>query len=75
VLSGLSAAQHVYEFCDDERFELVKGTAGFGWTVAGRAEGLPVEEQDFVRAIHPVYVIPFERVEECRKYFEEKAGF
>ncbi|KIW02375.1 uncharacterized protein PV09_06197 [Verruconis gallopava] len=75
VLAGLSAAQHVYAFQDQEKLELVKGTAGFGWTVAGRAEGLPVEEQDRVRAIHPVFVIPFERVEECRNYFEEKAGF
>jgi protein farnesyltransferase subunit beta len=75
VLAGLSAAQHVYEFRDEERFELVKGTAAFGWTVGGRAEGLPLEEKDFVRAIHPVYVIPFESAETSRRYFEEKVGF
>jgi protein farnesyltransferase subunit beta len=75
VLAGLSASQYVYEFQDEERFELVKGTAGFGWTVAGRAEGLPIEEQDYLRAIHPVFVVPFERVEECRRYFEEMEGF
>ena len=75
VLAGLSAAQHIYEFKDEERFELVKGTAPLGWSVAGRVEGLPLEEQDFVRAIHPVYVIPFERVEDCRRYVEEKTGF
>ena len=75
VLAGLSAAQHIYTFQDEERFELVKGTAALGWTVAGRAEGLPIEEQDYVRAIHPVYVVPFERVEEARTYFEEKTGF
>lgn len=75
VLAGLMGAQHVFDFQDEDRFKVVKGTAAFGWKVAGRALGLSIEEQEMVRAIHPVFVAPFERVEECRKYFEEKDGF
>jgi hypothetical protein len=34
-----------------------------------------VEEKDMVKPIHPVYVIPFEAVEETRAWFYSIEGF
>lgn len=33
------------------------------------------DEEDRVRPVHPVYVIPQEKVEAARQYFVAKSGF
>jgi protein farnesyltransferase subunit beta len=70
----LSAAQNHFEFADEERFKAIKTTAAFGWKVVGEAD-VPCEENDRVKPVHPVFVVPFDKVEECRSYFEQKEGF
>jgi len=36
---------------------------------------VPCEDEDWVTPIHPVFVVPFEKANECRGYFEAKSGF
>ena len=86
-LCGLSAAQNVFQYVSpaekegvhDEEGEGGKRvgndlTAGFGWEEVGPADG-PFEKTDRVKTLHPVFVIPFEQAQACRKYFETKPVF
>lgn len=76
VLAGLSAAQNIFTYQEMEKMGVAGATAAFGWSVEGRgSDDVPCEYMDRVRAVHPVFVISFEGVEEARKYFEEKVGF
>jgi protein farnesyltransferase subunit beta len=76
VLTGLSAAQNIFSYREVERLGVVGATAGFGWNVEERgSDDVPCEYMDRVRAVHPVFVVSFESVEEARRYFEEKVGF
>ncbi|CAN9398413.1 unnamed protein product [Alternaria alternata] len=78
-LAGLSAAQHKYVY--DENVNKTLGTGNYGapfhWKTEGRYDGEDVvwDEADALRAVHPVFVIPFMVVYETRKYFEDKEGF
>ncbi|KAF2785622.1 terpenoid cyclases/Protein prenyltransferase [Melanomma pulvis-pyrius CBS 109.77] len=79
-LAGLSAAQHFYGFDEDMEGEIGKGdlNAPYHWKKGVLYEGEKVwdeEEGDAVEKIHPVFVIPWDKVEECRGYFEGKEGF
>lgn len=73
-LAGLSWAQNYFGYEEDEKRKGVPLTAAYGWKWKGEAEA-PCEEAERVRPLHPVFVIPFDRAEECRAYFEEKVGF
>jgi len=75
VLAGLSAAQNIFAFEDEEKFKTVEATAGFGWRLDGIVKDVPCEDGDRVVPIHPVYMVPFEKARECREYFEAKEGF
>jgi protein farnesyltransferase subunit beta len=76
-LAGLSAAQHHYVY--DEGINKGLGEVGLGAPFRWKAEGMHWEDKvwdasDLVGKIHPVFVIPFRAVYECRKYFEGKVG-
>lgn len=76
-LAGLSAAQHHYVY--DESINRGLGDVGLGAPFRWKAEGMYWEDKvwdasDLVGKIHPVFVIPFRAVYECRKYFEGKEG-
>ncbi|KAF4595927.1 protein farnesyltransferase subunit beta [Ophiocordyceps camponoti-floridani] len=66
VLTGLSSVQHRWEV----------GGEGDGWIVAPCGpEGQIFDEEDRLRAVHPIYAIPQEVVADCKKHFASKAGF
>jgi protein farnesyltransferase subunit beta len=77
-LAGLSAAQNHYVY--DEGLNKGLGVSGLGSPFRWRAEG-PHDKDgvwdqgDIIGKIHPVFIIPFRSVYECRKYFEEKETF
>jgi len=80
-LAGLSAAQHRCKI-GGEVGQVVDPVAyGFAWApaeshhTAGSVGVQDVEEEDMVKPIHPVYVIPFESVEETRAWFYSIEGF
>lgn len=76
VLAGLSAAQNIFCYKEVEMGGVIGATAGFGWSVEDKGSvDVPCEYMDRVRAVHPVFVISFEGVEEARSYFVEKRGF
>lgn len=77
-LAGLSAAQHHYVY--DEGINKGLGEFGLGAPFRWKAGGMDWKDivwdaSDVVGKIHPVFVIPFRAVYECRKYFEDKEGF
>jgi protein farnesyltransferase subunit beta len=74
VLAGLSTAQHHFAYKEVERAGVVGASAGFGWKVEGKADVI-CDEDDWVRPVHPLFVVPIERAEKCRAYFEAKGGF
>ena len=78
-LAGLSAAQHRYVYDEDVNKDLGTGNLGaaYHWKTEGLYEGKNEVwgDEDVVRAVHPVFVIPYYAVYECRRFFEEKEGF
>lgn len=78
-LAGLSAAQHRYVY--DENVNKGLGTANLGAPYHWKSEGLYEgendvwEDTDVVRTVHPVFVIPFMAVYECRRHFVETEKF
>ncbi|KAF1363073.1 terpenoid cyclases/Protein prenyltransferase [Lizonia empirigonia] len=77
-LAGLSAAQHHYVY--DEGINKGLGEIGLGAPFRWKAGGMDWKDivwdaSDVVGKIHPVFVIPFRAVYECRKYFEDKERF
>lgn len=78
-LAGLSAAQHRYAYDGNVNKGLGTGALGapYHWKTEGlyEAEDSVWDDGDVVRSVHPVFVIPYMAVYECRKFFEEKVGF
>lgn len=78
-LAGLSAAQHKYMY--DENVNKDIGSASLGapyhWKtdLDYEIESVVWDADDVVKTIHPVFVIPYRSVYECRRYFEAKEGF
>jgi len=78
-LAGLSAAQHKYVY--DGKVNQRLGTGPLGAAYHWRTEGVydgdndVWDQEDTVRAVHPIFIIPYMAVYECRRYFEEKEGF
>jgi protein farnesyltransferase subunit beta len=78
-LAGLSAAQHKYVY--DENVNKDIGNSGLGapyhWKTEGDYEGKDMVwgDEDVVRAVHPVFIIPYRSVYECRRHFELKEEF
>lgn len=72
VLAGLSSAQHKWN---------LKSTRAVPedmdeWVVSPFAEGKQIfDDGDRVTPLHPVYVIPQEKVNAVREYFLSKQGF
>lgn len=78
-LAGLSASQHKYVYDPDVNKGL--GADGLGAPYHWKTEDLYQGEHenvwdndDIVRTVHPVFIIPYMSVYECRKYFEDNAG-
>jgi protein farnesyltransferase subunit beta len=77
-LAGLSATQHKYAYEADIQREI--GGADLDAAYYWKAEGLFEEgrvwgDEDAVEEVHPVFVVPFKAVHECRRYFDDKEGF
>lgn len=78
-LSGLSAGQYRYHFvpptASPHSFSPPLN-AGFNWTAEDAdEEGRVWDEEDRVGKINPVYVLPWGKAEEARRWFEDKVGF
>lgn len=77
-LAGLSAAQHMYIY--DEHVNKGLGTGDLGapyhWKTVGLYKGNAdiCDDGDIIRTIHPVFVVPYMAVYECRRYFEEEGS-
>jgi len=75
-LAGLSAAQHYYYYDESSAEDLPSLTAAFDWKVAPLPEVAHLlDEDDLVKPIHPVFVVPWGRAEQTREHFEGKVGF
>jgi protein farnesyltransferase subunit beta len=77
-LAGLSATQHTCTYEAETKTNLSGSNldAPFYWKPRGLYEkGKVWGENDLVGEIHPIFVVPFQAVDECRKYFMEKKGF
>jgi protein farnesyltransferase subunit beta len=78
-LAGLSAAQYKYVY--DEQVNKDIGNSNLGapyhWKTEGQYEAKDIvwDSEDVIRAVHPVFIIPYRSVYECRRYFETKEGF
>lgn len=78
-LAGLSATQYKYVY--DENVNKDIGTEDLGapyhWKTNGAYDGKDIvwDQDDVIRAVHPVFIIPYRSVYECRRYFEGKEGF
>ncbi|KAH0537239.1 hypothetical protein FGG08_005941 [Glutinoglossum americanum] len=77
VLAGLSSAQHYYYFSPKSRFDSCFAlSSAFHWEASevipkpdGKAEDTVFDEEDRVRLIHPVYVLPWGLAETTRAWF------
>jgi protein farnesyltransferase subunit beta len=78
-LAGLSAAQYRYVYDENVNKDIggVNLGAPYHWKSQGGYDGHGIvwDHEDVIRAIHPVFIIPFRSVYECRRYFEAKEGF
>lgn len=77
-LAGLSHAQHKYVYDEEVNKGLGLGNLGapYHWKTEGVVEQDDVwDEEDVVNGVHPVFIIPYRAVYECRRYFEDKEGF
>jgi protein farnesyltransferase subunit beta len=78
VLAGLSSAQHKWHFNDTAMKEVATGNlaSAYQWTVEPViADSQIYDEEDRVRTVHPIFVIPEGVPERTRKYFASKGGF
>ncbi|KAI9660824.1 MAG: CAAX farnesyltransferase (FTase) subunit beta [Trizodia sp. TS-e1964] len=90
VLAGLSSAQHehIYSDTDFAHFEGCDGnsattaplSAAFRWTSIARAyqggrRQQVFDDEDRVRKVHPIYVVPEGCAERARRWSDGKAGF
>ncbi|KAH7083151.1 terpenoid cyclases/protein prenyltransferase alpha-alpha toroid [Paraphoma chrysanthemicola] len=78
-LAGLSASQYRYVYDENVNKDIGAGNLGapYHWKSQGGYDGGDVvwDHEDVIRSIHPVFIIPFKSVYECRRYFEAKEGF
>lgn len=78
-LAGLSAAQYKYVYDKDVNKDIGNGSLGapYHWKTNGGYAGEDVvwDPEDVIRTVHPVFIIPYRSVYECRRYFESKEGF
>lgn len=80
-LAGLSAAQHKYVYDENVNKDLGAGDLGapFHWKTegvyAGEEDSEVWDSEDVIRTVHPVFIIPYMSVYECRRYFEGKQGW
>lgn len=78
-LAGLSAAQHKYTYDEDVNKGMGVGDLGapFHWKTEGECvvENDVWDNGDVVRSVHPIFIIPYMAVYECRRYFEDRASF
>jgi protein farnesyltransferase subunit beta len=78
-LAGLSAAQYKYVYDKNVNKDIGSTNLGapYHWKTEGGYDGEDViwDHEDIIRAVHPVFIIPYKAVYECRRYFEAKEGF
>jgi protein farnesyltransferase subunit beta len=78
-LAGLSAAQYKYVYDENVNKDIGIGSLGapYHWKTEGGYEGKDVvwDSEDVIRAVHPLFIIPYRSVYECRRYFETKEEF
>lgn len=77
-LAGLSHAQHRYTYEAKVQEDLGGGDldAPYYWKAQGDYDDEKVwGDTDIVNEVHPIFVIPFKAVHDCRRYFMEKEGF
>ncbi|PVH95073.1 terpenoid cyclases/Protein prenyltransferase [Periconia macrospinosa] len=77
-LAGLSATQHTYTY-EETMLEELGGSeldAPYYWKVHGLHGGERVwGDGDVVDEVHPIFVVPFRAVHDCRRYFEDMKSF
>ncbi|KAF2465432.1 terpenoid cyclases/Protein prenyltransferase [Lindgomyces ingoldianus] len=74
-LAGLSAVQRIYIFDEGRQRGVGNGdlVAPFHWKEDGLYDGDKVwDNDDVVDRVHPVFVVPWGKAEDCRLYFERK---
>ncbi|ORY13101.1 terpenoid cyclases/protein prenyltransferase alpha-alpha toroid [Clohesyomyces aquaticus] len=74
-LAGLSATQRVYTFDEAMNGNVGKGHLGapYHWEEKGLyEEDKAWDEGDLVDRVHPVFIVPWGKAEECRSHFEGK---
>ncbi|KAF2233997.1 terpenoid cyclases/Protein prenyltransferase [Viridothelium virens] len=72
-LAGLNAAQNHYYYSPDTKGNPAPLSASFNWRVdATKEEGVPFDEDDRIRLVHPVYVLPWGTAEQTRDFFKDK---
>ncbi|KAL9097128.1 MAG: hypothetical protein Q9165_000555 [Trypethelium subeluteriae] len=72
-LAGLNAAQNHYYYSTDTERNPAPLSASFNWRVdATKEEGVPFDEDDRIRLVHPVYVLPWGTAEQTREFFKDK---
>jgi protein farnesyltransferase subunit beta len=77
-LAGLSATQHRYVYNGEVRTEIGGAAldAAYYWKTQGLCEeGRVWGDEDVVGEVHPIFVVPFRAVHECRRYFGDREGF
>ncbi|KAI9876551.1 MAG: CAAX farnesyltransferase (FTase) subunit beta [Pleopsidium flavum] len=83
ILAGLSSAQHYYCLSDQDRTESPGPlSSAFQWThsetrrdPSDEEEALICDEDDRLKVLHPIYVIPWGVAEKTRAWYDAKAGF
>ncbi|KAK0617339.1 terpenoid cyclases/protein prenyltransferase alpha-alpha toroid [Immersiella caudata] len=76
VLAGLSSAQHQWQLASRGEDEPSAAIDDPVWLVLRHLDDVRVyEQEDVVRAIHPVYAIPHKHQQDMRSYFLAKEGF
>ena len=73
-LAGLNAAQNHYYYSEDaEQNEPL--SAAFEWRAdVSKHEDIVFDEDDRVRLIHPVYVLPWDAAAQTRGFFNNQAA-
>ena len=78
-LAGLSAAQYKYKYDESVNKDLGGERLGapYHWKTDEVFDDTDViwDHEDIIRAVHPVFVIPYKSVYECRRYFEAKESW
>lgn len=78
VLAGLSSAQHKWHFNTATENNETNGrlVSPYRWTAEPYVGDSQIfDEEDRVKTLHPIFVIPEGRAEEMKAYFTSKGGF